>query len=88
MLAGRIEGYTREVGRGQGYTPIYIRDDTILMQFPDQSAPVAVPIMVTAWLPTPEELERIAAGQPVYLTIMGTRHPPVILTGGNVEEGE
>jgi hypothetical protein len=40
--------------------------------------------MVTAWSPTPDELERINAGAPIYLRIIGNRHPPVMLEVGNV----
>lgn len=36
--------------------------------------------IVSAWMPTPDELARIAAGQPVFLHIHGGVHPPVSLT--------
>lgn len=36
--------------------------------------------MVSAWLPTPEELRLLNSGQPVYLHIWGSVHPPVVLT--------
>lgn len=34
----------------------------------------------SAWLPTPEEVELIKAGQPVYLHVYGGGHPMVYLS--------
>lgn len=34
---------------------------------------------VSAWFPTPDELAALARGQPVYLFVTGTSHPPVFL---------
>lgn len=41
-------------------------------------------IVSSAWFPTPEELERLFSGAPVYLTIVAppTSHPPVALSVG------
>ena len=41
--------------------------------------------MITAWMPKPEELERLNNGFPILLCIMGTRHPVVGLTIGGVD---
>ena len=38
-----------------------------------------VPVMVSFWLPEPEEIAAMAAGQPVMLHIFGTVHPIVAL---------
>lgn len=38
--------------------------------------------MVSAWFPTPEEIERIVQGAPIYLTVLGVVHPPVALGVG------
>ena len=42
----------------------------------------AGPGMTSAWYPTPEEIERIVAGAPIYLTVLGTVHPPVSISVG------
>lgn len=34
----------------------------------------------SAWYPTPDEVERIKSGQPIYLHIYGNGHPVVALT--------
>jgi hypothetical protein len=37
-------------------------------------------IITSAWIPTPEEVKRIAAGQPVYLHVYGHGHPVVSMS--------
>ena len=32
---------------------------------------------ISAWVPTPDELVRLNAGEPVYLSVWGNGHPPV-----------
>jgi hypothetical protein len=39
--------------------------------------------MVSAWEPTPAEMEAIAAGAKVMLRVVGMGHPPVMLYVGN-----
>lgn len=36
--------------------------------------------MVSAWMPTPEDLERLNSGLPIYLGVMAAGQPPVMLT--------
>lgn len=74
MYAVEIKNATRHrVGAQQGYIGIAIRDDFV----------EGVPVMVTAWRPMPDEVARIAAGEPVILRIMGIVPPPVMLTVGD-----
>lgn len=40
------------------------------------------PAMETAWIPNPDEIERINAGAPVVLRVLGTAHPPVMIEVG------
>ena len=40
------------------------------------------PQMVSSWQPTPAEADAIARGAPIYLTVLGAGHPPVMLTVG------
>ena len=37
-------------------------------------------IITSAWIPTVEEVERIKAGQPIWLHIYGNAHPVVSMT--------
>lgn len=36
--------------------------------------------VVSAWEPTPDEMRRIVAGEPIYLWVRGSGHPVVSLT--------
>lgn len=37
------------------------------------------PLFVSAWFPTPAELELLNKGAPVYLFVYANRHPPVAI---------
>lgn len=73
MINLAIEGTTRRIGKSQGYKGLCVRD----FEFGD-----GTPAMMTAWQPTPSEIARIAAGETIYLTILGTAHPPILLQVG------
>lgn len=78
MQIGRIPGATRVIGKSQGYLGLPRRDEVI----DDAVNGRATPSMVTAWLPTPEELAALNAGAAIHLRILGTAHPPVMLSVG------
>lgn len=82
MMIGRVDGCTRVLGKSQGYLGLPIRDELIHERV---NGP-GTPSMVTAWIPTPEEIEKIVAGAPIHLRILGTGHPPVMLDVGNVPQ--
>lgn len=80
MIIKMIEGVTRVLGVSQGYRGLPVRDEL-------QNTPVdgpQTPMMVSAWEPTPDELERLNRGALVYLRIVGKSHPPVRLEVGDV----
>jgi hypothetical protein len=80
MQIGRIQGFTRVVGKKQGYPGLPVRDVVI-------ESNVAGPgtrAMETAWLPMPNELAALNAGAPIVLRVYGTVHPPVLLYAGAV----
>lgn len=78
MLIAMIENATRVIGRSQGYLGLPIRDETFHCAV---NGP-GTPMMVTAWQPTPEEIQRLVAGASVHLKILGTTHPPVMIDVG------
>lgn len=82
MLIGRIEGATRVLGKSQGYLGLPIRDEIRNTTVDGEQ----MPVMVTAWEPTPEELDRLNKGAHVRLCVLGTGHPPVMLEVGDVPE--
>lgn len=82
MQIGRIEGTTRVLGQSQGYLGLPVRDELIECEV---DGPLT-PAMTTAWLPTQEEIDAIAAGAPILLRVLGTAHPPVMLMVGQAPE--
>lgn len=42
--------------------------------------------MVSAWHPTPKELEALNKGAPVHVVVLGTSHPPIKVEVGEVPE--
>jgi hypothetical protein len=78
MQIGRVEGTTRVLGKSQGYLGLPIRDEPLNCSVGGPNTPS----MVTAWLPTPKEIEAICAGAPIHVRILGTAHPPIIVEVG------
>lgn len=70
-----IAGATRELGAGQGYLPLPVRDGM---------ASDGTPLMVSEWRPTKEEGAALVSGASVFLTVLGFGHPPVMIDVGNV----
>lgn len=71
MLAMRISNATRILAEGQDeYHALAIRDEVIC----------GTNHMTSLWEPTPAELAQLNAGGHVRLTILGTGHPPVMIT--------
>ncbi|KFG68693.1 hypothetical protein [Microvirga sp. BSC39] len=82
MMIGFVRGATRIIGKSQGYFGLPLRDEVINCSVNGEGTPA----MTTAWMPTPEELERLNAGAPVHLTVLGTMHPPVMVEVGEVPD--
>jgi hypothetical protein len=82
MQPGAIRNHTRDMGKPADWDEekhgpcktLKIRDDLIEERYP---------VMWSAWLPTPEEMEAIAKGAPIHLAIVGTSHPPVWIEVGD-----
>lgn len=75
MHVGRIQGATRILNKPVDWDEerdglcgtLPIRDERT----------TACDTMISAWLPTLEEIERIVQGAPIYLHVVGRVHPPV-----------
>lgn len=80
MIAVRILGATREVGRLQGYLGLFLRDEVVY----DEATKQSTPSMTTAWEPTPDELARLNNGAKVEIMILGNMPPPMIVKVGRV----
>lgn len=69
MEIAQIKGATRVLGVSQGYRGLPIVDTV----FGDS------PAMVSEWVPSDEERASIAGGKNIFLSVLGTSHPPVLL---------
>lgn len=78
MQIAMIENATRIIGKGQGYLGLPLRDEVITCAVNGEGTPA----MVTAWQPTPDELQRLNAGASVHLRVLGVAHPPVMVEVG------
>jgi hypothetical protein len=78
MHIGRVEGATRVIGKQQGYLGLPIRDELINETVNGEGTPC----MVTAWLPTGEEIQALNAGALIHLRVLGVTHPPVMVEVG------
>lgn len=76
MIPKRIHGATRYLGAPADWKPDQDGDCSHLA-IVDAQLPGGMPVMISAWEPTPAEIQRIVEGKPVYLQIVGTGHPPV-----------
>lgn len=82
MQIGRVRNATRVLGKSQGYLGLPLRDELTNCTVGGQGTPS----MVTAWHPTPKELDALNAGAPVHVRIIGTAHPPIMVEVGEVPE--
>jgi hypothetical protein len=82
MQVGCIEGATRIVGKTQGYLGLPIRDEKITCAVNGPNTPA----MITAWVPTPAELEALSAGAAIHVRILGSLPPPMNVFVGPVPE--
>ena len=80
MQIGRIQGFTRELGKSQGYMGLPLRDGIINCSVNGPETPT----MTTAWLPTPAELAALNAGAAVHVRLLGVSHPPIMVEVGDV----
>ena len=82
MQIGRIRGCTRTIGKTQGYMGLPLKDIAINCSVSGPNTPA----MVTAWLPTPKELELLNRGASVHVTIVGQHHPPIMVKVGELPD--
>lgn len=75
MIPQRIEGATRYLGAPPNWQPEDGTCDHLAIK--DETLDGGAPVMISAWEPTPDELQRLNEGKPVYLQIIGRGHPPV-----------
>lgn len=78
MIINAIEGCTRRIGKSQGYLGLPLRDEVI----------DGIHHMTSSWQPTPAELQALVDGAPIYVTLLGTAHPPIMVSIGPIPGGD
>jgi hypothetical protein len=73
MNQARIEGYTNELGRNQGYKPLYVR------KTPVTDTVSAVPSVL-------QEIEMLIKGAKIHVGLLTSNHPPIKVTVGPVPD--
>lgn len=86
MLPVRIEGATRYLGAPLGWEP-ETQGPCGHLAIRDIMDPDIGPEMMSAWQPTPDELDALNAGASVILFVTGSAHPPVALVVGEPADG-
>lgn len=81
MQIGRVAGCTRVCGKDQGFMGLPLRDETLIIENVG-----VVNQMVSAWIPSPKELEALNAGAPVHVKIWGVSPAPMIVEVGDAPE--
>lgn len=79
MEISKINGATRTLGAPANWD--HSKTECVglpVLDFVDENGRA----MISAWMPTPEELSRLNAGMPIHLWIYGNAHPVVSLTVG------
>lgn len=79
MLMGRIEGASRPLGAPESWDQDGASGKCATLWVRDTQLAGGEPCMISAWFPTPEEIAAIQRGEPVYLYVIATGHPPVHL---------
>lgn len=67
MKSLMIDGFTRILGRSQGYIGLPVKDTIVEDCY----------AMQTLWEPTPDELERLNRGKGILITMLTVEHPPI-----------
>lgn len=76
MIPARVEGATRWLGAPRDWRPEE-NGDCSHLAIRDDFLDGGMPVMISAWEPTPAEIQKIIEGKPIYLQICGSAHPPV-----------
>lgn len=82
MQISRIRGFTRILGKQQGYLGLPVRDGFCEIDG-EQYHKITV-----AFEPMPDEIEKIIAGAPVELTLLCFTPPPMLMGVGELPQDQ
>lgn len=79
MKATRHLTNNAELGAPEGMSPDECQPLPITRIVYDLAGGGGLPACVSYWTPSPEQLALLNAGRPVWLSVLGTTHPPLCL---------
>jgi hypothetical protein len=82
----KISGETRAIGKPRNWNESELGSVGVLSVRDGLDDTGQLPVMTSAWKPSPAELEMLAVGQPILLTLFGTVHPVVSLKVGTTAD--
>lgn len=72
------------IGESQGYTGLHVHFGHTFDHARERQAPQ----LTTAYLPSPQEIAAIVAGEPIVISLINVRqHPPIMVSVNGVEPG-
>lgn len=77
MIVAMIEGATVVIGKMRGFIGLPLRIEVV-----NNDVLGPTPTMVSAWTPTPAELEALNAGANIHVRLYGECHPPIMVSVG------
>lgn len=77
MIVAMIEGADVVIGKSQGYIPLPIRIEPV-----EEKNLGLTTTLVSAWTPTPAELEELNAGANIHVRLYSDVHPPINVSVG------
>lgn len=83
MEIGSIYGATRVLGKPANWDDS--QGECSGLPILDRETPQGH-VMISEWVPTAEERERLAQGLPVHVWVYGVAHPVLSVTVGEVQE--
>lgn len=82
MIIGIPDNHNVVAGRSQGYMGLPMRVQPHLTSLNDGTV-FESPCMITQWRPTKEELALLNNGEPVFVRMLGTTPPPMMVGVGD-----
>lgn len=67
------------IGENQGYLGLYVHHGIYF----DHAQERQTTQLTTAYLPTPEQIARVVAGEPIVISLINVRRHPPIMVGVN-----
>lgn len=85
MIIGIPDNHNVVAGREQGYNGLPMRVQRMVSQLKDGRT-FESDCMITKWMPTKEERQRLIDGEAVFVRMLGSTPPPMAVGVGDPDE--